>query len=265
MKRDVIIQARLGSTRLPEKVLFPLGGQTILAHVVNRAKRIPGVDQVCVAIPDDPSQQAIATEAERAGAVVFKGDEDDVLGRYYYAAKALGSDVVTRATADCPLLDPIISGGIMALMEHTGADYACNNMPLTWPHGTETESFPFKMLERCQQRAETKFEREHVTVLMRYEEDVRRVNLLSDNPSWINLRWTLDYAEDYTFFEKLFEVTGPQGPASLQEATAVLAAHPEIVAINAHHGHYEADEPEVEGYRLTGTAPFQFSSARAEG
>ena len=78
-------------------------------------------------------------------------------------------------------------------------------LPLTWPHGTETESFPFKMLERCQQRAETKFEREHVTVLMRYEEDVRRVNLLSDNPSWINLRWTLDYAEDYTFFEKLLD------------------------------------------------------------
>ncbi|PCI42446.1 MAG: spore coat polysaccharide biosynthesis protein F [Rhodospirillaceae bacterium] len=258
MKRDVIIQARLGSVRLPKKVLFPLEGQTILAHVIKRALRIPGVNDVCVAIPDDPAQQPIADEAERAGAVVFKGSEDDVLGRYYFAAKELKSDVVTRITADCPLFDPTTSGAIIALLDHTGADYACNNMPLTWPHGTETETFTFEALKTCQDRAQTAFEREHVTVLMRYDEDVHRVNLLSDTPSWINLRWTLDYPEDYTFLKEVFQLAGPNGPASLEETTALLAKHPEITAINAHHGHYEAEEPEVTGYRVVATAPFQF-------
>ncbi|NNG04292.1 MAG: NTP transferase domain-containing protein, partial [Inquilinus sp.] len=111
----VIVQARRASTRLPDKVLKRLAGETVLSHVLRRCAAVPGADAVCCAIPDDPACDALAGEAGRAGATVFRGSEQDVLARTAGAAEALGAGTVLRVTSDCPLIDPEICGQVLAL------------------------------------------------------------------------------------------------------------------------------------------------------
>ena len=116
-KTAVIIQAHMGSTRLPGKVLMDLCGRTALSHVIERCRAIENADTVCCAVPESSENDVVAAEAERAGAVVFRGSESDVLERYYLAAKQLNADVVLRVTADCPLLDPAVSAAVLKLRE----------------------------------------------------------------------------------------------------------------------------------------------------
>ena len=261
MKSDVIIQARLQSTRLPNKVLMEVGDTTLLGQVIRKAQAIAGVDEVCVAMPELPGHQELENEATRHGAWVYKGSESDVLARYYGAAKELKSDVITRVTADCPFLNPKLTAAMIALQAHTGADYVTNNMPLTWPHGTETETFTFKALEKCQSQAITPFQREHVTVLLREREDVQRVNLMSDNHDLIEHRWTVDYPEDLDFARKIYNALGDDGDFSYQEVISYLKNNAEIMKINAHHGHYEADEPWVQSYRIVNWSNYFFEQS----
>lgn len=262
MNHAVVIQARLGSTRLPGKVLMPLGDTTVLGQVLRRARAIPGITHVCVAVPDNKIDDAVATEAERCGALVYRGPEDDVLRRYHDAAVWLQADTVMRITSDCPIFDPALSGAVLQLLLESGVDYSNNNMPASWPHGTETEVFTMELLAACQRRAETQFEREHVTVSMRYRDDVRRINLLGDHPEQRHLRWTVDHPLDYEFMQRLFEITGPQGPRDMAQTLEIIAANPKLSAINAHFGHYDAEEPDVPAKRVSQWAPLRFEDVK---
>jgi spore coat polysaccharide biosynthesis protein SpsF len=257
----VIIQARLNSTRLTGKVLMPLGDTTVLGQVIRRAKAIPGITHVCIAVPDSSADDPVAADAERCGALVYRGPEEDVLCRYHDAAASLKADTVMRITSDCPIFDPALSGAVLQLLLESGVEYASNNMPASWPHGTETEVFTMSLLGACQRRAETQFEREHVTVLMRYRDDVSRINLLGDQPEQRSLRWTVDHPLDYEFMRRLFDFTGPQGPRDMNETLQILARQPELSAINAHFGHYDAEEPAVVSRRIRNWSPLSFQAA----
>ncbi|HZT89953.1 MAG TPA: glycosyltransferase family protein [Stellaceae bacterium] len=230
-----IVQARMGSTRLPGKVMRRLAGDTVLAHVLRRCQAIPGVDCVVCATVAGAGDDIVAQEAERIGAIVFRGDERDVLGRYRDAASMVGADRVLRVTSDCPLIDPGVCGRVLALCGLGRAEFATNNMPPSWPHGLDCEAFTMDLLERAAAAAVLPDHREHVSGWMRETRGIARANLPGPGGSLTEHRWTLDYPEDLAFFERVFALL-PPAPAlpAMAEVLALLAAHPDITAINAH-------------------------------
>ncbi|WP_395017684.1 UDP-2,4-diacetamido-2,4,6-trideoxy-beta-L-altropyranose hydrolase [Dongia sp.] len=235
MTRTVaIIQARFGSTRLPGKVLKPLGSGIVLDHAIQRCRAIPSVDEVVIATTDREEDGAIVAAAERAGAQVHRGSAEDVLSRYAGAARQANADVVLRVTSDCPLIDLDICDRVIRLRAETGVDYAANNMPRLYPHGLDCEVFTRAALERADAAATAAYDREHVTPWLRRTADVTRTSLIG--PGWpaVQQRWTLDFPEDYDFFAALFPLLPPDRIAGMDEVLGILAAHPEIVAINAH-------------------------------
>ena len=232
-KTAIIVQARMGSSRLAGKVLEDLAGHTVLSHVLHRCRMVPGVDVVCCATIDDPSCDAIAAETEAAGAEVFRGSEADVLDRYYRAAREIGCDVVMRVTSDCPLIDPEVCGRVLRLREDANADYATNNMPPSWPHGLDCEAFTIAALEAGHQAAKDPYEREHVTPWLKHQESLCRVNLAGPGGAAARNRWTLDYPEDLEFFRALFAKlpSWPRVP-KMNDVLDVIDRNPEIAAIN---------------------------------
>jgi spore coat polysaccharide biosynthesis protein SpsF (cytidylyltransferase family) len=212
---------------------MPLGRRPALASVLERCARIPGIDVVVCAVPDEPASDPVAAVAQRCGAVVFRGSEQDVLARYAGAARAVGAETVMRVTSDCPLIDPGVCGAVLALLERTGADYACNTMPPLWPHGLDCEAFWADHLARAAREATRPADREHVTPWLRRHAGLRRVNLDGPGGGLERHRWTLDYAEDYAFFGALWTGMGERaGQAALPDLLAFLADHPEIAALN---------------------------------
>ena len=131
----IIVQARMMSIRFPGKILKPLAGKTVLAHVLDRCKAVESADVICCAVADGSDSDPVAAEAERCGVVVSRGSEDDVLDRYYQAAKALDAGVIMRVTSDCPLIDPEVCQQVLKYRQSNDADYACNNIPPSWPNG----------------------------------------------------------------------------------------------------------------------------------
>jgi spore coat polysaccharide biosynthesis protein SpsF len=237
MSTACIVQARQRSTRLPGKVLLPLAGRPVLVHVLERCTAIPGVDIVVCAVPEGPADDAVAALAASTGARVFRGDEQDVLGRYLGAARAVDANVVLRVTSDCPLIDPGVCGAVLALRRTEAADYATNNMPPSWPHGLDCEAFTRAALEAADAAATEPHDREHVTPWIRRNPALRRANLPAPPSCRAEQRWTLDFPEDFAFLEALFRSLPT--PArdhhfpGLAEIGAVLADNPELVAINA--------------------------------
>lgn len=231
--KAVIIQARTGSSRLPGKVMMDLCGSPVLHHVVKRAAAIPGIEAVCCAIPDQPQDDELARIAEAMGAQVVRGPEQDVLGRYLAAARALQAEAVIRITSDCPLLDPVVSGKVLAALD--GADYASNLDPRSWPKGLDTEAFTREALERAARDATAPYDREHVTPYLRREPGFKRNNVALADLSAADWRWTLDYAEDLFFLRALLDrIEGPPTRADFTALAAVIKAHPELMRINGH-------------------------------
>ncbi|MBC8159561.1 MAG: glycosyltransferase family protein [Alphaproteobacteria bacterium] len=229
----VIVQARMGSTRLPQKVMMPLAGQTVLAHVLERCRAIDGVDTVCCATTIAPEDAVIVAEAERCGAAVFRGSPTDVLDRYARAAKMVDADVVMRVTSDCPLIDPEICAAVLRLRAEKGVEYAANNMPPGWPHGLDCEAFSADALARAAKTADDPLEREHVTPWLRNNPSISRASLKGPGGSLTDLRWTLDYPEDMDFFEALFaKLPNTPSTAGTAEVLEILQRFPEISAIN---------------------------------
>jgi spore coat polysaccharide biosynthesis protein SpsF len=227
----VIVQARVGSSRLPGKILLPLGRGSALASVLTRCARIPGIDRVVCAVPDNVSSEPIAAVARECDALLFRGSENDVLDRHHRAAHAVGASVVMRVTSDCPLIDPALCGEVLAALETTEADYVCNNMPPLWPHGLDCDAFATEHLARAAREATSPYDREHVTPWLR--RNLRTVAIDGPGGGLERHRWTLDYAEDYALLLALWDVLGERaGKATTAECLVALDAHPEIAAIN---------------------------------
>jgi perosamine synthetase len=167
---------------------------------------------------------------------VVRGSESDVLARYYDAARDCSADVIVRVTSDCPLLDPAVAAGVLSLVKDEGADYSCNNMPPSWPHGLDCEAFRFEWLERAARDAQLPEEREHVTPFLRSHPDVHRRCLPGPGGSVIGHRWTLDTEADLSFLRALFRRL-PEGPKSYDYRIplAIVEQDPVLVAINVGH------------------------------
>ena len=236
MTRAVIVQARMGSTRFPGKVLEDLGGEPVLKRCLARLEKMRMKDLVIVAVPDTNENDILAEEVTDWGYQVSRGSEDDVLSRYAKAARQADATTVMRVTSDCPMIDPAVCDDVMRLFQRPGVGYACNNMPARFPHGLDCEVFSAEDLYAADAEAETKYCREHVSPWIRSNETIRKASLQGPGEPFTALRWTLDHREDLDFMRALYGVMGDVAPtASAQEYARVCMMRPNIVAINAEH------------------------------
>lgn len=240
MKTIAIVQARMGSTRLPGKSMMPLAGEPAIAHVVRRAAMVDGIAGTLVATTVSESDDELADFCESTGVEVFRGSEADVLDRYFRAATRAGADAVMRVTGDCPLLDPVQSALVLERFAADAADYASNASPPTLPDGLDTEVISMEVLETCWREATRKPQREHVTLFIHDNADrFKRVNV--DYPRDLSgHRWTLDEEADYRFLSAVFdELARRRQFGHLSEVLAILEDRPEFAGINAGIGRNE--------------------------
>lgn len=236
MKVVAIIQARMGSERLPGKVLADIGGKTMLARVVERTARIASVDEVVVATTEDTRDDAIADACRALSVPVFRGSEADVLDRYYQAAKQYAADAVMRITADCPLLDPEVSGNVLNQFLIHRPDYASNSVRRTYPRGLDTGVMSLEALERTWREATRPYQREHVTIYMyEHPENFRLLSVESGLPiNYSHYRWTVDTPEDLQFVRAVYDLFPTTDEFGWLDVIEALARRPDLVAINRH-------------------------------
>jgi spore coat polysaccharide biosynthesis protein SpsF len=228
-----IVQARYGSTRLPGKVLAPLGNAPVLHHVLRRCQMIRGIDEVVCATVEGKDGDAVAALAKGIGVTVFRGSETDVLARYHGAAHAVGADIVLRVTSDCPLIDPEICAAVLRLRAEKHADYAANNMPPSWPHGLDCEAFTIAALDEAAATATDPADREHVTPWIRRNRAFERINLSAPGSEFTAQRWTLDYPEDLAFLRAIDDRVALTEPyPGWRDIALLVAREPELAVIN---------------------------------
>jgi spore coat polysaccharide biosynthesis protein SpsF (cytidylyltransferase family) len=240
-----VVQARFGSTRLPGKALADLAGRPVLAHVVERASAIPGVDEVVVATTTVARDDALADWARGRGIACVRGSEDDVLDRFVTALAAHPADAVVRVTADCPLLDPQVAGQVVAaflrgpepgrtVAGSPPLQYASNVDPPTFPDGLDTEVVAREALLAAWREARLPSDREHVTPwIRRHPERFPQVNVRAPE-DLSGLRWTVDTEADLAFVRAVHErLASGRHLFGMREVLALLRAHPELSALNA--------------------------------
>jgi len=232
LKVVAIVQARMGSTRLPGKVLVDLAGETVLARVVNRLRRARLIHEVLIATTDRPADDAIVAECRKCSVAVSRGDQDDVLDRYFRAAQLKKADVVVRVTSDCPLIDPEITDKTIAAFLEARPDYASNVMVRTYPRGLDTEVMSFDALARAWQQAQKPYEREHVTPYIYERPDEFKLLSVSGDCAHSSHRWTVDTPQDMEFVQAVYARMQPQAPFTWRDVLELLDREPELVELN---------------------------------
>jgi spore coat polysaccharide biosynthesis protein SpsF len=231
-----IVQARMGSTRLPGKVLLDLAGRPALLRLVERLRRCETLGTIIVATSVEKKDDAVAAVCMAHAIPVFRGSERDVLDRYYRAALTYGLSVVVRFTADCPLIDPSLADEMIRFFLGRRGDFdlVTNRHPLTYPDGLDLDVMAFDGLERAWRKADTPFEREHVVPFF-WERGLRVHNFECPERLFSTHRWTLDYPEDYALLRCVYEALqhGDETFTTTQ-VLAFMAEHPEIRQLNAH-------------------------------
>lgn len=237
MKVVAIIQARMGSTRLPGKVMMKIKGKTVLDHVIERVRQSNEIDDIVIATTIKNQDDAIVEELERLGAKYYRGSEDDVLSRYYYAAVENKADVVVRITSDCPLIDPKVMDEIISFYKKNEYVYVANAGPdstqRTFPRGLDTEVFSSKQLKIAHDEAKEKYQREHVTPFI-YENN-NKIFYYKNNVDYSKYRWTLDTPEDFELITLVYEeLYKEKHNFYLNEIIELFERKSELFSINAH-------------------------------
>ena len=239
MTRTVaVVQARLGSERLPGKVLLPLGDRTVLDWVLHRLGRAALVDEVVVATSDQPDDDPLAAHVEAAGVAVYRGDLHDVLARFRGAAECRAATTVVRVTADCPLLDPDVVDVVLRAHRETGADFTANRLPpphhRTWPIGLDVEVATMAALRRADDEATAQAHREHVMPYL-YAGPEELVVHVVDCPAGDHgqVRWTIDTPADLAAVRGLVARPDVDVDTPWPRLLAEWHADPGLAALNA--------------------------------
>jgi spore coat polysaccharide biosynthesis protein SpsF len=258
-----IIQARMGSSRLPGKVLLDLGGQPMLNRVVERTKRAKTVEAVVVATTSEPVDDPVADYCNAHGHPVYRGSLHDVLDRYYHAARWSEAQTVVRITADCPLIDPAVvdrtvEAFLGADLPHLqplnpglpgGYDFCANRLPPPWgrtyPIGLDTEVCSFAGLETIWKEAQEPHQREHVMPYFYDHQERFKILLVHHAKDLGALRLTVDTAEDLELLRRVYASFPGRDDFSWLEVVDFLEREPELLALNnqVQHKHYrQVDE-----------------------
>ncbi len=229
-----IIQARMGSTRLPGKTLADIAGKPLLAHVIERTKGSRTVNEIVVATTTELEDQAILRLATEYGVKTYAGSAHDVLDRYYQAARQAEAELIVRVTADDPFKDPEVLDRIVDYMlTHPELDYASNTIEPTYPEGLDIEVVTFGALGRAWREAQLPSEREHVTPYITKNADQFRLTNVRHHTDLSHLRWTLDNEEDLRFAREVYARLYKPGEIFLMEdVLALLEREPELGKIN---------------------------------
>ena len=228
----VIIQARCGATRLPGKILLNVLDKSILQHVIERVKRAKTVKEIIVAtttMDDDKKLDAVCKKMEIK---IFHGSVDDVLERFYLAAKENSAKNIVRITADCPFIDPEIIDRVVGVYFKTNVDYCSNVIEPTYPDGEDVEVFSFRLLEEAYKNTSLASDREHVTPYMYKTSSVKKVNKKNDIDLSF-MRWTLDEEKDFRFIKTVLEKMYVVNPNfGMNDVINLLKKNPELGNIN---------------------------------
>ncbi len=228
-----VIQARMGSTRLPGKVLLDIAGQPMLWRVISRVCRTETIEQVVVATSTAAADDAISAFCAERGIVCFRGSETDVLDRYYQAARLVQAKTIVRITADCPLLDPDVIDLAVSRFLEGGWDYISNVNPPTFPDGLDTEVFSFAALERAWHEATSLAHREHVTPYLRTSGLFHTTNVENEQPIPAHEhRWTVDDPADLEFVRRIYDIFAAKLEFGLADVLSVVDSTPELRQIN---------------------------------
>jgi len=256
LRAIAVIQARLGSTRLPGKALAGLAGRPMLAHVAARAAAIPGIAGVALATTVSATDDSLEVFARAAGLRCVRGSEDDVLGRFRLAARETNAEAVVRITADCPLLDPAVSGRVLAeyAARRPGVDYVSNVHPPTYPDGLDTEVFSVEALDTAAREARLPSEREHVTPFIWNHPERFRLANVEHAENLSEHRWTVDTEADLAFAREVFDALGPAAArAGMTDVLRLLAGRPDLRALNAGIRRNEGFERSLDADRKVAT------------
>jgi spore coat polysaccharide biosynthesis protein SpsF len=233
MNTVAIIQARMGSSRLPGKVLKDLGGETVLGRVVRRLQRSRHISKIVVATTTGPADEVIVAECDRLEVLCFRGSEHDVLDRYYQAAHEKAAEAVVRVTSDCPLIDAKLVDETVEVFRNRHADYASNVFPRTYPRGLDTEVFSFDALDRAWREAREAHQREHVTPYLYEHPQIFKLASLSGAADYSRYRWTLDTREDLELLRAIYSRFHGRDDFSWQEVLRLMEREPELAELNS--------------------------------
>jgi len=233
MNTVAVIQARMGSSRLPGKVLMDLGGETTLARVVRRLQRSRQVTKIVVATTTESADEVIVEECERLQVSCFRGSEQNVLDRYYQAAHENAAEAVVRVTSDCPVIDPELVDETVEVFRDEHADYASNVFPRTYPRGLDTEVFSFDALDRAWREAREAHQREHVTPYLYEHPQIFKLASLSGAADYSRYRWTLDTREDLELLRAIYSRFDGRDDFSWKEVLRLMESEPELAELNS--------------------------------
>jgi spore coat polysaccharide biosynthesis protein SpsF len=231
-----IIQARTGSTRLPNKIFLDLEGKSVLARVIERVKNSKLINKVVVASPDssenDAIEEFIKKDFPEVG--VYRGSENDVLDRYYQAAKRFNANIIIRITSDCPLIDARVLDKVIQAFIDKKVDYTANVLgKRTYPRGLDIEVFSFDALEKMWKEAKESDDREHVTLYLRKHPEIFSTYNIINDQDYSQYRLTLDEEDDYKLIKLIYKKLLPKNENfGLGEIVKLLEKEPDLAEIN---------------------------------
>lgn len=229
-----IIQARVGSSRLPNKVMKYLEDKTVLEHVVSRVRTSRYIDEVIVATTIDKNNLPLVQLCSSQNIRIFCGSEDDVLDRFYQLAKLIHPDHIVRITSDCPVIDPEIIDLIIENHLRSNSDYTSNTILDSYPDGLDTEIFSFSALEKAWFEAKLSSEREHVTPYIKKHPDLFAIKSIVSEINYASKRWTLDTDSDFKFLTTVFSNLYNSDPIfGMSKILNLLDEQPALELINS--------------------------------
>ena len=230
-----IIQARMNSSRLPGKVLMPIMERPMLWHVAHRIKKGRLINKLVIATTITKKDEAIVRFCKKNNLDFYKGNEENVLDRYYQTAKIFKAETILRITADCPLIDPKVLDGIIKfyIARKDKIDYVSNTLKRTYPHGLDAEIFSFKVLERIWQEAKEPYQKEHVTPYIYEHPEKFCIGNIKNHKNYSYLRWTVDTEKDLKFVREIYKRLYKNNRIfCMQEILNLLKKEPQLLKIN---------------------------------
>lgn len=228
-----VLQARVSSRRLPHKVLRPILGRPMLERQIERILRSQRIKKLVVATSTDPSDDPLAELCARLGLACHRGSLDNVLDRFYHAARQTGGDVIVRLTGDCPLLDPALADQIIDFFTSGNYDYASNTLEPTFPDGLDVEVCSLAALETAWKEARLPSELEHVMPFIHRRPDRFRLGSFKSTPDLSRMRWTVDEEADLVFVSRIYEALYPaKSDFSREDVYRLLEQRPEWLELN---------------------------------
>jgi len=231
MKVVAVVQARMGSTRLPNKVMKMIGGIPMIELLLRRLSLAENIDQIVLATSVDPRNQVLIDHVHRLGYACVQGSEQDVLDRFSLAARKYDADIVVRITGDCPLVDPGLVDAIIGDFKEADVDYCSNVSPPTYPDGLDIEVFTASALEQALLETHNSYDREHVTPYLR-ESGKFKIASMSHSEDLSMMRWTVDESDDFAVISNVFEHFSPRIDFSWSEVLDLQKVKPELFQLN---------------------------------